>query len=1093
MPTNSRAKVNCNPKTILVASSRVHVQKRFLVKMRFLVELACIVRALPPKPEQRVVFLKLVKQFAPSFVVLATATSAYTAVKRGISIPDMRPLPWWSQGSLVRKALYALVFSVGLALAVVYTVPVTGKVNFDGRSEVLEAAVLFLGPVLSFWVLLAGVALRVAEGGPAVYIGISMLVVVWGGCVVICFSCSRSLTSVRVSRLTAAVFCALLVSIASSVRMFFALTVFNNSSPGDSLSSPVICDAVIAVFMVQLFSTAALGGLVLLQLDRELFRKGVVESQKRMRRVLAAFPDLIAIQAMDGAVLDTVRTLLFQGEFSFALGDVADVPDNDKHLLVLHTPSTQSRIHRALSRGKLQQETITLGTFQERRSIWDVRTIALSSSSVLTIARDVTQETLTRETLDARTESLDVMLRNTRDLVGFVEPSETLTCLSPASETLTGYTLTQLAELPLKRLVEPRHYSRARESFLSVIEGKQTTAEFECGALTATGRRVWLDVRLSAVLNQDGTPSQRALFSARDATSRKTSEENALLRRQALDSLPNGVVTVNTRTCRISDVNLGFCKLTGYSAKDAEGQNLNDLLKSLVSASAPLSSESASPNYTLEGEFFSRRKDGSWFSEKRRTTSFEDDFTGMTYQVVLIEDLSAAQRDTLTKLPNRRYFINALKLALQSLPAHQAESGHSVAVLHDIEPSSGRAVAVFSVDLTKFSEINKSFGRKAGDLLLGAVSRGLSTLLDPSQALSRVESDEFALIVPHLCREATEQLAECLLDFFKEPLVIEGETIFVGANIGISIAYSNAMSAEELLQQSHLALEDTVPLGSGVYGYYDEKTRVASQRNTALGVCLRSALSERSTELYVEFQPKARLTDDKLLGFEALCRWKSPSLGKISPVEFIPIAESLGLIDQLGDYVFETICRQLVSWRDQGLLLAPVAVNISVQQLYSPDLGARLKSILDRCDLPAQLLELEVTESVLMSDVGRAVDALFLLREKGFKIALDDFGTGYSSMAYLQKLPLDVLKLDRSFVQNLGSNRESESICKSILGLARSLGLATVAEGVETSLQKQFLLDNGCDAMQGYLFAPPLAAYDAQAFLPRLRVESSLV
>ena len=1038
------------------------------------------------------VILMSVKQFAPAFGVLATVTTAYIAVKRGISIPDMRPLSRSSREPLAKKVLYPLVFTLGLGLAMFYTVPVFGTVNFDERSEVLEAAVLFLGPWLSLWVLLAGLALRLAEGGPTVHVGVSMLLVVWAGCVVICILCDRSTPSIRRSRLKAAMFCALLVSLASSVRMLLALTLLREDSLGDTLSAQFISDTVIAVFLVQLFSTAALGGFVLLQLDRDLFRKGAAESQRRLQRVLYAFPDLVAIQAMDGTVLDTVKTLLFQGEFSFAFEDTTMVRDDDKCLLVLHTPTTQSRIQRALSSGKLQRETITILGVEGNRIVWEVRTVALSTSSVVTLARNITEETLTREALDARTKSLDVMLENTRDLVGFIEHNGTLSCLSRASEPLMGYTPEQLAELPVKRLVESRHYSRARDSFLSVIEGKQATAEFECGALTPTGKRLWLDVRLSAVLNSDGTPSHRALFSARDATSRKTSEENALLRQQALDSLPNGVVTVNTHTGRICAVNLGFCKLTGYSAKDAEGQNLNDLLKSLVPSSAPHSSEAVSSSSTLEGEFFSRRKEGSWFSERRRTTSFEDDFTGMTYQVVLIEDLSAAQRDTLTKLPNRRYFINALKLALQSLPAPPAESGNSFAVPHDPEPISDRAVAVFSVDLTKFSEINKSFGRKAGDLLLGAVSRELSTLLDPSQALSRVESDEFALIVPHLCREATEQLAECLLDFFKEPLVIEGKTIFVGANIGISIAYSNAVPAEELLQQSHLALEDTAPLGSGVYGYYDEKTRVASQRNTSLGVCLRSALSERSTELYVEFQPKARLTDDKLLGFEALCRWKSPSLGKISPVEFIPIAESLGLIDQLGVYVFKTTCRQLVSWRDQGLLLAPVAVNISVQQLYSPDLGERLKSILDRCDLPAQLLELEVTESVLMNDVGRAVDALFLLREKGFKIALDDFGTGYSSMAYLQKLPLDVLKLDRSFVQNLGSNRESESICKSILGLAKSLGLATVAEGVETSLQKQFLLDNGCDAMQGYLFAPPLAAYDAQAFLPRLRVESSL-
>ena len=1024
-----------------------------------------------------------IEKLAPCFGVLAAVMTGYTAANNLVAAQESRSLEDVARKTLLQQALLTLVFMLGIALAMQYTVRLGDGVLFDERNAILGAAVLFLGIPLSFCVVMGGLALRIYQAGPGLYVGIAAMASVWSGCAVICSVWKISPETYLSTRIKTAVACALYVAIISALRIMLALTTFKDGSPPTLASAITISDAVVAVAVVQFLSCLTLVSFVLVQYKRDLFRKNMLDAKERLQRVLEALPDLVAVQDATGENLMSVQgnDLNRQAQSDTTL--FAESLNNSDYREVFERSSRLVHIHQTLQDKKVHQEVYRFEKSPGDIKVWDIRTIPLTDTSVISLARNLTEEMKVRIALDERTENLELMLQNTRDMVGFVEIDETLSCLNHAGGTLMGYTPAQLAVLSVARLVEPRHLSRARNNFNSVVGGKQDVALFECGALAKTGEKLWLDVRLSSVKDKAGILMQRALFSVRDATLRKSSESSALIRRQALDNLPLGVVTVNIVKGRIHAVNKGFCRLTGFSAKEAIGARLGELLKSIAPPARSPVDEVPSMAAVIREEFFSCRKDGSWFSEKRQTTRFEDDFSGLTFEVVLLEDLSAEQHDSLTGLPNRKYLLNALKLALQPLPSQPPSFARSNRDSSDALPLLTPAVAVFSLDLSNFREINKSFGRTAGDLVLCAVSKGLSSLLDPSQALSRVESDEFALIVPHLSRDTTEQLATSLLNWFKMPLTVEGETIFIGANIGISICYSNSLSAEELLQQSHLALEDTISQGSGAFGYFDEKTRVVSQRNALLGAGLRSVLSTDSDELYLEYQPKARLVDDKLLGFEALCRWLSPSLGRVSPVEFIPIAETLGLITLLGDRVFETACQQLVKWRDLGLQLAPVAVNLSVHQLYSSGLSDQLTAVLQKCGLSAKYLQLEVTESVLMNDVDRAEAALSLLREKGFKIALDDFGTGYSSMAYLQKLPLDVLKLDRSFVQNLGSNRESESICKSILGLARSLGLATVAEGVETSLQKQFLLDNGCDAMQGYLFAPPLSVQDAQALL----------
>ena len=406
-----------------------------------------------------------------------------------------------------------------------------------------------------------------------------------------------------------------------------------------------------------------------------------------------------------------------------------------------------------------------------------------------------------------------------------------------------------------------------------------------------------------------------------------------------------------------------------------------------------------------------------------------------------------AYHDTLTGLANRALFRERLAAA--------AAAG---------EP------AILFLDLDGFKEVNDSLGHAAGDELLVQLAGRLRALVPPSGTVARLGGDEFALIVD--TREHAEQLAAAILGDLEAPFVVGGRDLHAGAAIGVAAAV-DASDIEQLQRNADLAMYRAKDAGGGVYATYDPAMHDALIRRLELAADLRLAL-ERD-ELVLHYQPTVCLRTGSIVGFEALVRWRHPTRGMIPPLEFIGVAESTGLIVPLGRWVLMEACRQAVAW-DRPLKMA---VNVSVRQFDSGDLAATVAEVLAVTGMPADRLCLEMTESVLLTDTDENLSRIVSLKALGIQLAMDDFGTGYSSLAYLRRFPMDVLKIDRSFVDRLGDQHEDEALVRTIVRMGRNLGMSLVAEGIETEVQLAVLRAMGCDFAQGYLLSKPLPAAEA--------------
>ena len=415
-----------------------------------------------------------------------------------------------------------------------------------------------------------------------------------------------------------------------------------------------------------------------------------------------------------------------------------------------------------------------------------------------------------------------------------------------------------------------------------------------------------------------------------------------------------------------------------------------------------------------------------------------------------------AHHDSLTLLPNRRRFEAELAGTL----AEAARTGGSGAVLF--------------LDLDGFKLVNDTLGHAVGDALLKRVAARLAGRLGRTDTLARMGGDEFAAVVrgPGASEHAVG-IARRLADALNAPFDIDGARPKIGTSIGISRFPADAVDADELLRQADAAMYQAKHGGKGRILCFDRALASDARRRAELELELREALGR--DQLRLVYQPQVSVAGGRVDGVEALLRWEHPTLGAVSPAEFVPIAERTGLINAIGDWVLEQALRQRAAWRGTALDGLRVGVNIAASQFVLDGFVERVLEALGRHGVEPAELELEVTESVVMNDVGAVVERLDALRSAGVRVAVDDFGTGYSSLAYLQDLPLDVLKIDRAFVVRLEDERAEHSLVNTIQLLASGLGLETVAEGVETEAQRARIVALGCDRIQGYLHSPPVA------------------
>ena len=423
--------------------------------------------------------------------------------------------------------------------------------------------------------------------------------------------------------------------------------------------------------------------------------------------------------------------------------------------------------------------------------------------------------------------------------------------------------------------------------------------------------------------------------------------------------------------------------------------------------------------------------------------------------------------DTLTNLPNRLLFLDRLDQELT-----RAQRDNSM-------------MAVLTINLDRFKQVNDSFGFPVGDQLLQAVAGRLFSQIRACDTVARVAGDEFCIALTGVkTTHAAGEVAQKLLDSFaRNPISISESEIFVTLSIGISIYPVDGVNTTTLLKNADAALHQAKNEGRNNFQYYEAQMNATAWQRLKLETELRRALDRE--EFVLHYQPKVDMESGKIAGVEALLRWQSPERGLVAPGEIIPLLEETGLILPVGEWVLRASCKQARAWQAAGLQDIHIAVNLSTLQFKQPDFASLVLNILEENNLDPSLgaIELELTESLLMNNAAGAVETLVKLREAGIQFSIDDFGTGYSSLSYLKRFPISSLKIDQSFVRDLSINNEDEAIVAAIIALGRSLGLKVIAEGVETTAQLDLLRNKGCNEMQGYLFSRPVPAAEMTKLL----------
>jgi len=566
-----------------------------------------------------------------------------------------------------------------------------------------------------------------------------------------------------------------------------------------------------------------------------------------------------------------------------------------------------------------------------------------------------------------------------------------------------------------------------------------------------------------------------------DVTARKQAEKKLLFHSQVFESTTEGIVITDADR-RIVDINRAFTTITGYTPDDILGENISILQSGRHNEEFYREMwASVNENGSWQGEIWDRRKNGDVNPRWLSISPVTEDGGRIVRYIGLFSDISVmkqtqdqlyrmAHYDSLTGLPNRRFFHDRLQ--------------------GDIEQArrAMETLALMFVDLDGFKLINDNLGHRAGDLLLREVADRIKECVRESDMVARMGGDEFTVILSQLKSSPSAVLvARKILKRIYEPVMLEGQELFVSSSIGISIFPDDAEVVEGLLQCADTALYKAKELGKNGYQFFSKELNLRAMERLTLQTQIRQGLAGK--EFIVYYQPQFNAITGALVGLEALVRWQSPANGLMYPDHFVPLSEETGLIHELGEQVLRRVCAQGRRWREEGLQPVRIAVNISPHQLRREEFVPMVESIVGESGFPFTLLEFELTESVLIEDNPHDLEKLQRLKSMGALLAIDDFGTKYSSFSYLKRLPLDRLKIDRSFVEGLPEDSSGAEIASAIIAMSHALNLEVVAEGVETREQAQLLRERGCQYLQGYYFGRPMPPDDLRPLLELGRVK----
>lgn len=586
----------------------------------------------------------------------------------------------------------------------------------------------------------------------------------------------------------------------------------------------------------------------------------------------------------------------------------------------------------------------------------------------------------------------------------------------------------------------------------------------------------WAELRAAPIQWHD---TQAYVIVVRDITESKLNDDRLRQAAVVFDNTRDGVMTVDANL-RIVHVNAAFTEITGYTEEEAIGKS-SSLLRSGRHNSEFYAHmwQSIATTGHWQGEIWNRRKNGEVYPELLSISTVFDKTGVISNYVGVFADISKlkeselqldflAHHDPLTRLPNRLLLLSRLEHAIKT--AHRDQS----------------MVALLMLDLDRFKEVNDTFGHLAGDELLQQVAHRLINRLRSIDTVCRLGGDEFILLLEDVVQaEDAALVANDIINTLSEPWQLSKDIeVRIGASVGISLYPNHSNKPEQLLQQADTALYHAKAEGRGCFKYFSETIYRAAKMRIDTEARLRHGI--QAGELRIFYQPQIDLITGRIVGAEALVRWQDPTNGLVLPSLFIDLAEKSGLITSLGNWVLKEACRQGQRWIAAGYAPLTIAVNVSPHQFRYGNIDTVVNEVLAETGFPANCLELELTESALMQREDEAIVILNCLHKLGIKLAIDDFGTGYSSLTYLKQFPLNTLKIDNSFINNIPEQQCDMEMTSTIIAIAHTLHLNVVAEGVETPAQLAFLKTQGCDLYQGYIFSPALPAAEFEQFLKKI-------
>ncbi|WP_298351340.1 bifunctional diguanylate cyclase/phosphodiesterase [Rhodoblastus sp.] len=700
------------------------------------------------------------------------------------------------------------------------------------------------------------------------------------------------------------------------------------------------------------------------------------------------------------------------------------------------------------------------------------------SDYLMVVIEDIGQRKAVEDALRASEERLRFALEGAKEGLWDWQVETDEAYFAPAWKAMLGYADEEIENRgsAWRCLVEPEGAKNFRRQFLEVRSGERETIEFETRLRHKDG--YWIDV-LSRALPLIGPSGRivRIVGTDLDITTRKTEEASARLAAAFFESTHEGIV-ITDHDKNIVRVNPAFEAITGYSEKEMRGNNMRVLQSGRHDRAFYASLwKSVNDHGFWQGEIWNRRKGGEIFPERLSIGTVRDPSGAVVNYIGVFSDIKRlkqsesrleflAHHDPLTSLPNR----TLLRLRIDHAIARSRREGKMGAVLF--------------LDLDRFKTVNDSLGHVAGDQLLVQAAQRWTRRLRTADTLARIGGDEFVVLLEDVAEpHDAAVVAQSLMGEMAAPFSLPSRhDAFVGLSVGVSLFPANGQSPDELIQHADSALYLAKNSGGSTVRFYSDSLTSEASERLEMEAGIRRGLHR--DEFVLHFQPLVSIKDRRMVGVEALVRWGSPG-GLIPPDQFIPLAEKTGLIVPLGEWVLRDACARMKAWRDSGADIQFIAVNMSPVQLGRADICATVKAILDETGLPPDCLELEITESALLNPAGGAEAKLRDLRAFGVRVSLDDFGAGHSSLFFLQRFPINKLKLDRSFIQDIPGDPTSMEIATAIIRLARALNIKALAEGVETEAQIDFLAATGCDLAQGYFFDKPLSELE---LLERMRI-----